>query len=977
MYIYIQHIQIGVCITDSKLNTRPMQELKRYLQRKGYVLFWLTDSYRKTRKVEDWPIFDVLLSFFSVGIDFFQIKAYVDLRRPFEVNTIDKQFLLMDRRVVLSVLDRIGVPTAERLLFNNIGSSGDMYGGSGSVKIGSSGGGGNKIGSSGNIGSSDIGSGNISSSNKISSSSGDISSSGNDNISSSSNKISSSSGDISSSGNDNISSSGNKISSGSNISSTSNISTGNKICDNKVVGAKRESEYALPGVPMVDDLLFSLVVTEMKKLRVSLDIFKANRDRKMAGDCLVIDGVSIEKPYVEKPIYSENHRISIYYGSNDGERRNGVCQLFRKVGLRSSEFIPPPANGEVSGFRNDGQSYIYEKYLRMQDFLDIKAYTVGKRVYAETRKSPVKDGIVVRNRLGKEERTFIKLTPEEIRAVQRTSQAFGQFICGMDLLRTVDGQFFVVDVNGWSFVKTNPRYYKQSTLKELDKLIKKKVLKPRAKQGDISRKSDQKILSSFLSNFKSEQIDIQGVHTIYRHGSRTPKMKKRLLFVSESLSQYIQGTSHQAGRDVTRIQEVERILSQPDSLEENIAPLQALRAITQTNNDVRVKFYPLPNHHVKVILKWGGSLTAQSRKEIEYEAIEFDAFLTAMLGDTNVLTCPQACPQKERSTTRTARQVKIWANTEARTLQTAEGFHTVLQWTGRTAATTSIAEKCFSSASLDNEEAPVPAAIALAYEALKEVFVHCADGYLDMQASPVPDDSTAYYERLTILKSVHENCMCPATSSKECMCKEFCFLSRWCFMFNEHWTLTEKNIKRVTSLVSDFVSYDILQNVNSTLITTFLNQIKPHYTILDRYTKDLYLSKLNIALQDPASLEIVSFLYAQLNGPTDTIFVIKRFSILLLLNHLLAVINTHPELCQVNDQLKSDLENHIHDIGFLFSLSFVHLSYQQTDYLLVWCSPGISPSFDPIITPKPNQPRRAQRWRPLALIPAATLFARL
>jgi hypothetical protein len=47
------------------------------------------------------------------------------------------------------------------------------------------------------------------------------------------------------------------------------------------------------------------------------------------GDAIIINGVVVEKPFVEKPVDGEDHNVHIYYKGGGGRR------LFRKVSIHS------------------------------------------------------------------------------------------------------------------------------------------------------------------------------------------------------------------------------------------------------------------------------------------------------------------------------------------------------------------------------------------------------------------------------------------------------------------------------------------------------------------------------------------------------------------------------------------------------------------------------------------------------------------
>ncbi|VYS66876.1 unnamed protein product [Arabidopsis thaliana] len=251
-------------------------------------------------------------------------------------------------------------------------------------------------------------------------------------------------------------------------------------------------------------------------------------------DFVEVKGERFWKPFVEKPVNGDDHSIMIYYPSSAG---GGMKELFRKVGNRSSEFHP-----DVRRVRREG-SYIYEEFMPTGG-TDVKVYTVGPEyAHAEARKSPVVDGVVMRNPDGKEVRYPVLLTPAEKQMAREVCIAFRQAVCGFDLLRS-EGSSYVCDVNGWSFVKNSYKYYDDAACvlrkmfldakaphlsSTIPPILPWKINEPVQSNEGLTRQG-----SGIIGTFGQSE-ELRCVIAIVRHGDRTPKQKVKLKVTEEKL----------------------------------------------------------------------------------------------------------------------------------------------------------------------------------------------------------------------------------------------------------------------------------------------------------------------------------------------------------------------------------------------------------------------------------------------------------
>ncbi|KAI7960958.1 hypothetical protein MJO28_001447 [Puccinia striiformis f. sp. tritici] len=509
-------IKIGIAAMDRKARSKPMRNiLSRLVATNKFECIIFGDKVILDEDIENWPVCDFLISFFSTGFPMDKAIRYVKLRNPIPINDLPLQKLLWDRRLVLAVLDKIGVPTPKRCELNRDG--------------------------------------------------------------------------------------------------------GPKV--DKEVASEMERRFGL----------------KLNTPRSPPKSFQVQNDT-----ALLIDGVRMEKPFVEKPVSGEDHNINIYFGGGNGGRK-----LFRKIANQSSILDP-----ELSDPRTEG-SFIYEQFMKTDNYEDIKIYTLGPDiVHAETRKSPVVDGIVKRNLDGKEIRYVVELTPEEREIARKISTAFSQTVCGFDILR-VKGKSYVIDVNGWSFVKGNDSYYDKcadTLAKFCLKAMSSLTVPPPTPGQDVTPKPT-------VSSWR-----LKAMICVFRHADRTPKNKLKFNFNAdepgaEPFIKLLQGrkdeiilrTSDHLQLIATATEEAIAIV---ESDQIKLERLKSILCSKMGKQGLKAQLKPSFQSEdeslekITIVIKWGGEFTHaaryQSRDIAENFAKDLRVMSKTMLDDVTIFTSSES-----------------------------------------------------------------------------------------------------------------------------------------------------------------------------------------------------------------------------------------------------------------------------------------------------------------------------------------------
>ncbi|KAE9590382.1 hypothetical protein Lal_00028141 [Lupinus albus] len=327
-------------------------------------------------------------------------------------------------------------------------------------------------------------------------------------------------------------------------------------------------------------------------------------------DFVEVHGMRFWKPFVEKPIDADNHSIMIYYPSSAG---GGMKELFRKVGNRSSDFHP-----DVRRVRREG-SYIYEEFMPTGG-TDVKVYTVGPEyAHAEARKSPVVDGVVMRNTDGKEVRYPVLLTPAEKEMAREVCIAFKQAVCGFDLLRS-EGRSYVCDVNGWSFVKNSYKYYDDTACVLRKMLLDAKApylslvippILPWKVNEAVQPTEGLTHQGSGINGTFGQSEELRCVISVIRHGDRTPKQKVKLMVTEEKLLKLMLKYNGGRPRSETKLKSAVQL---QDLLDATRMLVPCTRPDRENDSEAEDVEHAEKLRQVKAVLEEGGHFSGIYRK---------------------------------------------------------------------------------------------------------------------------------------------------------------------------------------------------------------------------------------------------------------------------------------------------------------------------------------------------------------------------
>ena len=131
----IKLIKLGICAMPRKINNPHMKNILENIQHlEEFEIIIFTEEIIFKKEIEEWPLVDALIIFYSDGFPYNKALKYINLRKPFLVNDFEMQKVFWDRVKVLKLLEEANIPVPPHIILdeceneeiNNDGKTNDL-----------------------------------------------------------------------------------------------------------------------------------------------------------------------------------------------------------------------------------------------------------------------------------------------------------------------------------------------------------------------------------------------------------------------------------------------------------------------------------------------------------------------------------------------------------------------------------------------------------------------------------------------------------------------------------------------------------------------------------------------------------------------------------------------------------------------------------------------------------------------------------
>ena len=108
---------LGICAMKKKIHSPHMQQILDFIKEfNDFDLIEFKEEMLFNQEVEEWPIVESMIVFYSTGFPYSKVLKYINLRKPFLPNDFEIQKIFWDRIKVMTLLKENNIPIPNGIL---------------------------------------------------------------------------------------------------------------------------------------------------------------------------------------------------------------------------------------------------------------------------------------------------------------------------------------------------------------------------------------------------------------------------------------------------------------------------------------------------------------------------------------------------------------------------------------------------------------------------------------------------------------------------------------------------------------------------------------------------------------------------------------------------------------------------------------------------------------------------------------------